>query len=222
MAYSTVQNMMLKYRGIELTSEFMKYVAEQKELFEAHLLSWKREGMADLVAWLNTTSFYRDPASTKFHSAHDAGLLIHSLGVAHTFNKFVKENPIFEISLETSLVAGLLHDLCKIGCYEQKERFRKDKNDRWEKYPGYEWVPEALPLGHGAKSIEIASRFIKLTDQEKLLLYWHMGPMTTADGNDFYNVCSRFPEVAFLHAADLVHSKCFEPQELIEPLVGVI
>lgn len=222
MAFSPVLNLVAKYKGISLRDEFSKYVAERKELFAACLGACDRDGMNDLLSWLETTSFYRDPASTKYHSAHDAGLLIHSLGVSSTFAQFMKDNPVFGVSYQTAYIAGLLHDLCKIGCYERKERFRKDKFDKWEKYPGYEWITEPLPLGHGSKSVEIASRFIRLTDQEKILLFWHMGPSTTADINDFYNVCSRFPEVAFMHAADLIHSKCFEPQELIEPLVGVI
>jgi len=212
-----------KEAPMQMVATLPELVKAAKEHFISHLAGTDRMGMSSLLERLEKTSFFKDPASINYHSAHDGGLLLHSVGV-HCLLKdivsIVGNHP--PLTPNTIAISALLHDICKIGCYEVKEKFRKDKNDRWEKYPGYEWVEESFPFGHGEKSVDLISRYIDLTEQEKLLIRWHMGPMTTGDGNDFYKICARFPEVALLHSADLMHSKVFEPQKVIEPLVGIL
>lgn len=202
-------------------ARFREHATAQKKAFVDMANSVKREGITTLLERLEKSDFYRGPASTKYHGAHDSGLLIHSLGVATMFSAMVRDFQL-EVPPESAVVVGLFHDLCKIGCYEVTENWRKDKNNKWEGYPGYKWIEEAFPYGHGEKSVDMVCRYMTLTPQEKLMIRWHMGPMTTADGNDFYKVTSRFPEIAFFHAADMLHSKAFEPQEIVEPLVGII
>ena len=49
--------------------------------FEELLLSTKREGVEALLEFIRKSDFYTAPASTKYHSCHEGGLLEHSLNV---------------------------------------------------------------------------------------------------------------------------------------------
>ena len=40
-----------------------------------------RQGAERLLAWLEKSDFFVAPASTKYHGAHEGGLLKHSLNV---------------------------------------------------------------------------------------------------------------------------------------------
>lgn len=59
---------------------------KNKERFIELLRSTKREGIEELIAWLETTDFYIAPASTRFHGNYEGGLLEHSLNVYDLLN----------------------------------------------------------------------------------------------------------------------------------------
>lgn len=54
---------------------------EKIKRYEDLLLSVKREGIENLLSFIRKSDFYTAPASTKFHSCHEGGLLEHSLNV---------------------------------------------------------------------------------------------------------------------------------------------
>ena len=61
-------------------------MAELNELiseFERLLTSVNRDGIDKLLAYIRKSDFYRAPASTRFHSCHEGGLLEHTLNVYH-------------------------------------------------------------------------------------------------------------------------------------------
>ena len=76
----------------------------------------KRNGIDNLIQFLEDSDFFKAPASTKFHGACKGGLVNHSV---HVYNLLVKKNTDFlmNISLDTLTIAGLLHDVCKINYY---------------------------------------------------------------------------------------------------------
>ena len=45
------------------------------------LKSTKREGIDNLISFIEKTDFFRAPASTRFHGSYKGGLLVHSLNV---------------------------------------------------------------------------------------------------------------------------------------------
>ena len=51
------------------------------EQFENLLLSTKRGGIENLIEFIRKSDFYKAPASTRFHSCHEGGLLEHTLNV---------------------------------------------------------------------------------------------------------------------------------------------
>jgi len=185
---------------------------EKKTEFIELLRSTKREGIEDLITWLETTDFYTAPASTKFHGNHETGLLIHSLYVykvlakmSKEFNQGIKEDEI--------IISSLLHDLCKANMYVTGSRnVKNEETGKWEKKAVYQ-IDNQEPIGHGAKSAIIAQRFIKLTDYELYSIIHHMGfPGGDSYGAqmDYNAALEKNPKILLLHLADNMSSSLFE------------
>ena len=85
-----------------------------KERFIELLRGTNREGIEELIAFLEKTDFYTAPASTKFHNCFEGGLLQHSLNVYEALKRLVKE----EWPEDTIRIVALLHDICKINYYK--------------------------------------------------------------------------------------------------------
>ena len=168
----------------------------------------KREGADKLLDWLLKSDFFKCPASTKFHSACECGLISHSL---NAYNRYVKnlekeygENWNEKISEESVAIIGLLHDVCKVNYYKQE--FRNVKEDGiWIQKPYYT-VDDKLPYGHGEKSVYIISSFIKLTREEAMAINWHMGGFDSRVLGGSYSLSTAFysyPLALIFHVSDL-------------------
>ena len=123
--------------------------------FEKLLLSTKREGMDRLLEFIRKSDFYKAPASTRFHSCHEGGLLEHSLNVYKCL-KEKRSNTIWneyleKIPEESLIISALLHDLCKTYFYVVDYRNKKNDAGVWEKVPYYT-VIDKIPYVHGEKS----------------------------------------------------------------------
>ena len=119
-----------------------------------------REGIANLVAWLEANDFFTSPASTKFHGAYKGGLSHHSYNVYTALSMYDRMLKL-ETPRESLIIAGLLHDVCKIGAYIGDAK-------------PYQWNPNH-PKGHATLSIARIRQFIELTDLEEKMILYHMG-----------------------------------------------
>ena len=121
----------------------MGYREEFIEIFTQNIT---RPGADKLLEWLDTTDFYRAPASTRFHGACESGLVMHSLNVYHALmDRFYTE----EESKESFAIVALLHDLCKANYYKAGTRnVKNETTGQWEKVPTYN-VEDMFPYGHG-------------------------------------------------------------------------
>ncbi|MCQ2382166.1 MAG: HD domain-containing protein, partial [Clostridia bacterium] len=124
----------------------------KEEFISIYQQNIKRDGADKLLAWLETTDFFTCPASTKFHSNFETGLVEHSVKVYHRLKKMGATEQI-QVSDETLAIVALLHDVCKANTY--KVDYRNVKRDgEWVKEPYYT-VDDQLPYGHGEKSVYI-------------------------------------------------------------------
>lgn len=74
-------------------------------------------------------------------------------------------------------------------------------------------IEDQLPMGHGEKSVSIIQDFIKLTEEEKLAIRWHMSAFnigTYGELTTYNEALKTSPLVALLFAAD------FEATHIIE------
>ena len=146
-----------------------------KEEFLKLLRSVKREGIEDLIKFLESTDFFTAPASTRFHGDFAGGLVEHSMKVYEILVQKVKtaSKPI-EVSEDTLKIVALLHDVCKANFYKVDYRNAKNALGVWEKVPYYT-VEDTIPYGHGEKSVMMITEYMKLTSEEKYAIRWHMG-----------------------------------------------
>ena len=61
-----------------------------KEQFVEMAKGITRNGIDQMMAWLETTDFYTAPASTRFHGAEEGGLCAHSITVAKRLLEMAK------------------------------------------------------------------------------------------------------------------------------------
>ena|ERR1035437_6748453 len=181
------------------------------ERFEKVISFIKRDGLDDLILWLkNETDFFTAPASTKFHSNFDGGLVEHSLNVCeyalHLFNYTIQRKPEYEYMRESIILCAIFHDVCKVNTYVKEEKYFKDKNNKWQTYLGYN-VDDKFPMTHGAKSVYLLNQFIKLKNEEALAIEHHMGMSCVAfqSLNRYaYEKAVEHPLVKIIQSADMV------------------
>lgn len=124
-----------------------------------------REGISSLMNWLESNDFYTAPASTKFHGNFVSGLLAHSIRVYECLKSKQTEE-----SNETIAIVSLFHDLCKVNFYKEHKTVDKCGNVKIS----YS-IDDKLPIGHGEKSVILLLKHMDLTDEEMLVIRWHMG-----------------------------------------------
>ncbi|MBQ0163718.1 MAG: HD domain-containing protein [Bacteroidaceae bacterium] len=201
-------------------------INQQKEQFLSLCRQYiKRAGIDELLAWLDTTDFYRAPSSTRFHLNEEGGLCRHVMNVFDTAMKIYKncaEEPIAAgtspftkpVSEESIAIACLFHDLCKVGVYRRAEKFRKNDKGQWETYLSWE-MQESFPIGHAEKSLMIVRKYMELNLDEALAIRWHMGMFDVGESGSFnrrafYDATELSPLVCIVSSADFVASKCLE------------
>ena len=90
-----------------------------KEEFIKLLKETNREGIDNLLDFLEKSDFYKAPASTRFHGSKEGGLLEHSLKVYEILKKKVETAVIpINVSEESIRIIALLHDICKTNFYK--------------------------------------------------------------------------------------------------------
>ena len=166
-----------------------------------------RNGLTDLLAWLETTDFYTAPASTRYHGAFETGLAIHSLNVYSHLYRLAEfyglgTNDGIDNVDESITIVSLFHDLCKVGCYKTEMRWRKDANNQWEQYPTFKFEEDFAYGGHGSKSVYLVQSFIKLSPNEASAINCHMGAWDLSAYNKPGEVYSRNKLAWLLHVAD--------------------
>ncbi|MBN2312339.1 MAG: HD domain-containing protein [Sedimentisphaerales bacterium] len=142
-----------------------------KERIIELLRSTNRKGVDGLIAFLEEEGFFASPASTQFHGAYPGGLAEHSLRVFQLLDGYSNEIDLVTATLpgqkpipieyDNIVIAGLLHDICKVGAYIGTEA-------------PYTWNKKQ-PRGHALLSLQRIRRFIKLKDLEAMMIRYHMG-----------------------------------------------
>lgn len=196
-------------------------IEKNKELFTQLLMGTGRNGIEKVLEGIEKLGFFKAPASSRFHLAEEGGLLQHSLNVYEQAMQIrdvqVKMFPDLESRLlpGSVAIAALLHDVCKAEVYKQVEKFRKDKDNRWEKYLAYENDQSHCPLGHGEKSvIRLLWMGLDLTEDEIYAIRWHMAAWDLSDywesRDSFGKACDKCPLLSIIIAADELATRITE------------
>lgn len=185
------------------------------------LKSTNRKGVDAVIEGLEKLGFFKAPASSKHHLAEEGGLLKHSLNV-YAQAIVIRESQIAfrpdlaeKIPEDSVVIVSLLHDICKAEIYKQVEKFRKDKNNKWEKYLAYESDYSHCPLGHGEESvIRLLRMGLELNNDEIAAIRWHMAGWDLVDSyeakGNFNAACDKYPLLPIIIAADELATRILE------------
>ncbi len=176
-------------------------MTENKQRFVALLQSTERDGVEELLDWLEMTDFYTAPASTRYHDNYEGGLLQHSLNVYDELKRLLSVYPGIQVSEDSIIISALLHDLCKVDMYDIEKKKRK-VNGQWETYDGFVHNERFCFGGHGSKSVFLAQRFMKITMEEAAAINTHMGPWEGGASRYVGKAFEQFPLAWAVHVAD--------------------
>lgn len=189
--------------------------------------STNRDGIEELIGFIRKSDFYTAPASTRFHSCHEGGLLEHTLNVydrlVEKFNDETWKDKV-DVDTDSLIIAALLHDLCKSYFYGSELKNKKEYNDKgtksdsngrfdWVTVPSYV-VDDKIPYGHGEKSVMMCEEYIKLKPVERYAIRWHMGFTEPKENWNTLGVAIRkYPLILALHISDLESTYLLEKEE---------
>lgn len=162
-----------------------------------------RDGAEELLDYIESTDFFTAPASTRFHGVYEGGLCEHSINVFNELVRLLKAYPEVKVSGETAAIVSLLHDLCKANCYKIEMRNKKNEDGKWIQVPFYTFNEDFCFGGHGAKSVFLIQKYMKLCDEEATAINCHMGPWDRSP-NDYSigNAYEKCPLAWLVHVAD--------------------
>ena len=167
-----------------------------------------------VLKWLHSTDFYIMPSSTIYHDSFPGGNLFHILSVANRMYDLLQTTAFSMVNTCDAIITALTHDWCKIYMYEQYSRNVKNEiTKKWEEVPAFRHRDKStlpvdiallLALGHGAASVELARRYVRLTPQQMAAIRWHMGRWNTCDSefNDLQFCNTNEPMCHLLQFAD--------------------
>lgn len=184
---------------------------DNKKYVVDHLLSTEREGMEDLIAYMEEIGFFEAPCSGGNHLACQFGLVHHSRNVmmaAENIGYALLGKVKYAEIRDSVIIATALHDLGKCGDYG-KQMYVPNilKSGKASEAKPFKRNLALLPLDHATRSIKLATLFIDLTEDEEFAIRYHDGLYESANyavkGNET-------PLYMILHFADLWSSRVTE------------
>ena len=161
----------------------------------------------DMMNYLINNGFFTAPASTKYHSNYEGGLLEHSYMVTKFLLTLTQDNHLIWRKARSPFIVGMFHDLCKIDQYRHPATGMTADGFQIYDPSAWEYNPDTLLKGHGDKSVMLLSQFYTLTDEEIMCIRYHMGAFTDkSEWNDYTRAVSQYPNVLWTHQADMLAS----------------
>lgn len=187
---------------------------DNKKFVVDKLLETKREGMEDLIAYMEDCGFFSAPCSGSYHLACEFGLVQHTRNVMMTAENIgyhllgPKKYPEIKDSVT---IAAALHDLGKMGQFEKPNYIPNIlKGGKQSDSKPFTTNPDLLYVDHEIRSIAIASMFIDLTEDEQFAILYHNGMY----GNLKYALSGKeTPLFMIIHWADMWASRVIENKE---------
>lgn len=178
------------------------------------LLKTKREGMIDLLSYMEDVGFLKAPCSAGNHLCEKGGLLKHTVNVMKTAEKIgvcLYGGSEYNKIHDSVVIAAALHDLGKCGQFEKPEYVPNIlASGKPSDSKPFKRNPELLNVPHEVRSVAIATMFIDLTEEEQHAILYHnglYGPLKyEIQGNET-------PLYMLIHWADMWASRVLEKGE---------
>ncbi len=170
--------------GVEEKAKAVSY--NYPDVVRESLLKTGREGVVDLINYMDRIGFFKAPCSGANHLCREGGLAEHSVNVMWTAEKLSValiggKNMTDEIRNSVT-ISALLHDLGKAGDYGKSMYVANIlKSGKQSDAKPYKRNPALLPLDHATRSIKLATLFIDLTEDEEFAIRYHDGLYESAN-----------------------------------------
>lgn len=146
-----------------------------KKEFTDLLVKTQREGIKELLQHMDKEGFFKAACSTEYHLAYEGGLVVHSLNVYNTIKK-LSDALNSGINDESLVIVALLHDLGKMGDFGKPNYVPNIlKSGELSSSKPFKTNTELLSVPHEVRSVSIARRYIRLTEQEEFAILMHNG-----------------------------------------------
>jgi len=188
------------------------------EIIKSSLLKTGREGMVDLIDYMDQIGFFKAPCSGQYHLAKEGGLAEHSVNVMWAAEKLSValiggKNLTDEIRHSITIVT-LLHDLGKVGDFG-KQMYVDNilKSGKPSATKPYKRNKELTNVPHAVRSVKLATLFLDLTEEEEWAILTHDGLY------DFmkYDIPGNETQLSLiLHWADMWASHIIEKDDTAE------
>lgn len=158
-------------------------MAKKKEnpadIIRDRLLSTEREGIEDLISYMQEIGFLKSPASTQFHGAYEGALAEHSINVLNCAEKIgvaLLGGEEYNKIQDSVIICAILHDLGKCGQFGKPLYVPNilKSGEVSDKKP-YETNKDLMTLPHEIVSCIEVTKFIDLTEEEQRAIAWHNG-----------------------------------------------
>ena len=178
------------------------------------LMKTKREGMVDLLDYMNKIGFLTAPCSGGYHLCKEGGLLEHTVNVMKVAEKIgvtLLGGEEYNKFHDSVVIAAALHDLGKCGQFGKPEYLSNIlASGKQSDSKPFQKNKELLNVPHEIRSVAIAQMFIDLTEEEQHAILMHnglYGPLKyEIQGNET-------PLYMIIHWADMWASRVVEKED---------
>lgn len=184
------------------------------DIIREALISTGREGMIDLLTYMQEIGFLSAACSGGNHACYAGGLAEHSVNVmwqAEKIGAALLGEEEYERLHSSIIITALLHDLGKCGDFGKSlyvENILKS-GKRSEPKP-FKRNPDLSNVPHAIRSIKLATLFIDLTEEEEWAILCHDG---LYDFMKYEMQGHETPLSMLIHWADMWASKVIEKTE---------
>lgn len=184
------------------------------DIFRESLMKTEREGMGELLSYLEEIGFITSPASTRYHGSYEGALLEHSVNVLQCAEKIgvawlggEEYNKIHN----SVVICALLHDVGKCGQFGKPLYIPNIlKSGKPSDTQPFTTNPDLMTLPHEIVSVIEVTKFIDLTEDEQRAIAWHNGLY----GAFKYDIQGKeTPLYMIIHFADMWASRVVETKE---------
>jgi 23S rRNA maturation-related 3'-5' exoribonuclease YhaM len=139
------------------------------------LRSTKREGIEELIAYLEFNDFFTAPASATHHYNNVCGLVDHTMNVYNTMKQLAATIDLNNevITDEQIIITALGHDLGKMGSYGKPMYVKRTLKTGKPAATPYEINKDLLAFPHEIRSLNILHSFIEITEEEEYAILYH-------------------------------------------------
>lgn len=142
------------------------------------LLKTKREGIEDLVDYMEEIGFFSAPCSGSYHLACEFGLVHHTRHVMELAEKIgvaLFGGTEYNKIQNSVVIAAALHDLGKCGQFGKPNYVPNVLKSGAPAAKPFKTNPDLLYVDHEIRSVAIAQMFIDLTEEEQFAILYHNG-----------------------------------------------